>query len=181
MAKEFIYFAGTLPMQIFGEAPVMTVEAFDNEAARLTDSKTAELLQKVVLYTEDTAGFPAAVKKFYDWENALRNTLLDLRKKVRHDAGDFKRNNPDFYSEIAATAAQAFSNPDLLAGEKVLDQLRWNALDHFGAGHYTDFTALAFYRIKLAIAGKYQLRTVENGNAALEDILNGILEEKADF
>ena len=45
--------------------------------------------------------------------------------------------------------------------------------------HYTDFTALAFYRIKLAMLTKYQFRTVENGNAALENILRGIMEEKA--
>ena len=180
MAKEFTYFAGTLPMQIFGEKPVMTLAAFDDDAARLIDKTTAELLQKVTLYTEDTAGFPAPVKKFYDWENALRNTLLDLRKKVRPDAVDYKRNEPDFYSEILNAAVQAFNNPDLLEGEKTLDRLRWDALDNFGVGHYTDFTALAFYRIKLAIAAKYQVRTVENGNAALESILNGIMKEKAE-
>ena len=179
MAKEFTYFAGTLPMQIFGEKPVMTLAAFDDDAARLIDKSTAELLQKVTLYTEDTADFPDPVKKFYDWENALRNTLLDLRKKVRPDAGDFKRNNPDFYSEIAAAAAQAVNNPDLLAAEKTLDRLRWDALDNIGVGHYTDFTALAFYRIKLVIAEKYRNRTVENGNAALENILNSIMAEKA--
>ena len=179
MAKEFTYFAGTLPMLFFGEKSAISLEAFDEDAARLTDASTAELLRKVTLYTEDTAAFPAAVKKFYDWENSLRNTLLDLRKKVRSDAGDFKRNNPDFYSEIAAAAAQAFNNPDLLEGEKTLDRLRWNVLDNFGAGHYTDFTALAFYRIKLAILAKYQVRTVENGNAALENILRSMMEEKA--
>ena len=107
MAKEFTYFAGTLPTQIFGEKPVMTLAAFDDDAARLLDKPTAELLQKVTLYTEDTADFPDPVKKFYDWENSLRNTLLDLRKKVRPDAGDFKRNNPDFYSEIAAPIKSA--------------------------------------------------------------------------
>lgn len=179
MAKEFTYFAGTLPMQFFGEKPVMTLDEFDADAERLTDAATAELLKKVTLYTEETAGFPEAVKKFYDWENALRNTLLDLRKKVRSDAGDFKRNNPDFYSEIAAGAAQAFNNPDLLEAEKTLDKMRWNAMDNIGVGHYTDFTALAFYRIKLAIANKYRFRTVENGNAALENILNSVMEEKA--
>ena len=107
MAKEFTYFAGTLPMLFFGEKPAVSLEAFDEDAARLTDAETAELLRKVTLYTEDTAAFPAAVKKFYDWENSLRNSLLDLQKKVRPDAGDFKRNNPDFYSEIAIAANQA--------------------------------------------------------------------------
>ena len=177
MAKEYTYFAGTLPMQFFGEKPAMSLDAFDADAARLTDEKTAELLQKVELYTEETANFPEAVKKFYDFENSLRNTLLDLRKKVRSDAGDFKRSNPDFYSEIAAAAAQAFNNPDLLEAEKTLDRLRWNALDNFGAGHYTDFTALAFYRIKIAILSKYIDRTPEKGNAALENILDAVMAE----
>ncbi|MBO5923800.1 MAG: hypothetical protein J6Q81_04725 [Lentisphaeria bacterium] len=179
MAKEFTYFAGTLPTQFFGEKSPMSIAEFDEDSARLLDAETAALLKKVTLYTEDTAGFPETVKKFYDWENALRNTLLDLRKKVRSDAGDFKRNNPDFYSEIASGAAQAFNNPDLLEAEKILDRMRWNAMDNISVGHYTDFTVLAFYRIKLAINSKYQLRTAENGNAALENILRGMMEEKA--
>ena len=122
---------------------------------------------------------PAAAEKFYDWENALRNSWLNVRKRFRADAGDFKRGNPDFYSEIAHAASMAVNNPDLLEGEKILDQLRWSAMDNFCAGHYTDFTALAFYRLKLVMLTRYQIRTVENGNAALENILRGIMEEKA--
>lgn len=179
MAKEFTYFAGTLPMLFFGEKPAISLETFDEDALRLTDAATAALLQKVELYTEDTADFPAALKKFYEWENALRNTLLDLRKKARPEAVEYKRNNPDFYSEIAHAASMAVNNPDLLEGEKILDQLRWSAMDNFCAGHYTDFTALAFYRLKLVMLTRYQIRTVENGNAALENILRGIMEEKA--
>ena len=166
-------------MLFFGEKPAISLETFDEDALRLTDAATAALLQKVELYTEDTADFPAALKKFYEWENALRNTLLDLRKKARPEAVEYKRNNPDFYSEIAHAASMAVNNPDLLEGEKILDQLRWSAMDNFCAGHYTDFTALAFYRLKLVMLTRYQIRTVENGNAALENILRGIMEEKA--
>jgi len=71
MAKEFTYFAGTLPMLFFGEKPAMSLEAFDEDALRLTDASTAELLRKVALYTENTADFPEAVKKFYDFENSF--------------------------------------------------------------------------------------------------------------
>ena len=175
MAKEFIYFAGTLPMQFFGEKPVMSLEMFDAETERLTDAATAKILKKVTLYTEDTADLPLAVRKFYDWENALRNTLLDMRRKHRSDATDFKRNNPDFYSEIAAGAAQAFNNSDLLEAEKILDKMRWSALDEYVVGHYSDLTFLAIYRIRLQIMEKYVKRTAENGNRVLEQILENML------
>ena len=83
MAKDFTYFAGTLPMLFFGEKPALSLAAFDEDARRLTGDATADLLQKVSLFREDAADMPKAVRKFYDWENALRNTLLDMRKKFR--------------------------------------------------------------------------------------------------
>ena len=61
MAKEFTYFAGTLPMLFFGEKPAISLETFDEDALRLTDAATAELLQKVELYTEDTAPRPLTI------------------------------------------------------------------------------------------------------------------------
>ena len=175
MAKDFTYFAGTLPMLFFGEKPALSLAAFDEDARRLTGDATADLLQKVSLFREDAADMPKAVRKFYDWENALRNTLLDMRKKFRSDAADYKRNNPDFYSEIAPALAQIAAMSDLMEAEKAIDTLRWKTLDDFSVGHYTDFTALAFYRIKLLILEKYVPRTAEAGNQALEKILSGLM------
>ena len=176
MAKEFTYFAGTLPMLFFGEKSPMTVAAFDEDADRLLDAKSASLLKSAELYCAAAEKFPLPVQKFYDWENALRNTLLDFRKKYSPDAADYKRNNPDFYSEIAPVLAQAGNTADLLEEEKMIDKLRWNALDNFGAGHYSDMTALVFYRIRLQILAKYLTRTAEAGNQALENILSGLID-----
>ena len=73
MAKEFTYFAGTLPMLFFGEKSPMTVAAFDEDADRLLDAKSASLLKSAELYCAAAEKFPLPVQKFYDWENALRN------------------------------------------------------------------------------------------------------------
>lgn len=176
MAKEFIYFAGTLPMLFFGEKSPVSLTAFDEDAARLMDAESAALLRQISLYCPDAGVFPAAVQKFYDWENSLRNALLEVRKKVRPDAGDFRRNNPDFYSEIPTAVTAATAAADLMEAEKILDRARWHALDNLGAGHYADFTMLAFYRIKLLILAKYSLRTVEAGNLVLEELLEQLLD-----
>ena len=176
MAKDFIYFAGSLPMLFFGEKSPLSVAAFDEDAARLMDGESCALLKKVTLFAEDTDGLPAAAKKFYDWETALRNSTLEVRKKFRADAGDFKRGNPDFYSNIMPAVTQAANTNDLLEAEKILDRLRWEVLDDLSAGHYFDLDFLAVYRIKLQILAKYANRTVEKGNQALEDILTDLLE-----
>lgn len=176
MAKEYIYFAGTLPMLFFGEKSDLSVEAFDAEAVRLTDERTACLLKSATLYNPDAGMLPAAVQKFYDWENALRNCWLEFRKKQRSDAGDFKRNNPDFYSEIVPALQMAANSQDLLEAEKIIDRLRWNALESFSTGHYHDLDFLALYRIKLEILAKYEVRTSENGNQALENILQDLMD-----
>ena len=96
MAQNYIYFAGTLPMLFFGEKPALSIETFDGDAARLTSAKTAALLKKATLYNLEATELPSAVRKYYAWENALRNSWLEFRKKFRSDAGDFKRNNPDY-------------------------------------------------------------------------------------
>jgi hypothetical protein len=176
MAQTYIYFAGTLPMLFFGEKPALSIETFDADAARLTSAKTAELLKKATLYNPEAVELPSAVRKFYAWENALRNSWLEFRKKFRSDAGDFKRNNPDYYSDIAPVLTQAANCTDLLEAEKIIDRLRWSMLDSFCAGHYNDVDFLAIYRIKLQILAKYEVRTAENGNRALEDILQNLLD-----
>ena len=174
MAQEFIYFAGSLPMLFFGEKAPVSTALFDEDALRLIGGKNADLLKKVLLYTEDADDMPPAVQKFYDWENSLRNAMLDFRKKSRPDAVDFKRNSPGFYSEIISGLAQAAASADLLESEKIIDRMRWNAMDNFCIGHYSDLTFLAFYRIKLQILEKYQTRTAEAGNQALENILSDL-------
>lgn len=174
MGKEFIYFAGSLPMLLFGEKPPVSVEAFDDDAARLTDERTAAMLKTVTLYNPQAQNVPAAVMKFYEWENFLRNSWLDFRKKNRSDAGEFKRNDPPFYSDVAPVLAQAAGCSDLLEAEKIIDKLRWNALESFSTGHYFDLDFLALYRIKLQILTKYTVRTVEKGNQVLEDVLQAL-------
>lgn len=175
MAGNYIYFAGSLPMLFFGETPSLSLSDFDEAAQRLTDPHTAQMLRQAVLYTSDTTGLPADICKFYDWETALRNALLDVRKKFRVNAVDCKRGNPDFYSEIPATVTQAANAPDLLEAEKILDRARFQALEYLSAGHYFDLEFLMLYRIKLQILEKYLPRTPEAGNRALEQILENVM------
>lgn len=176
MAKDFTYFAGTLPMLFFGEKPSISIAAFDEDARLIAGNEVADLLAGAVLYSENAGKLPAAVQKFYDWENFLRNSLLEIRKKQRPDALDYRRNNPDFYSEVAPVLAQAANMSDLLEAEKLIDRLRWNALENFCTGHYSDLTFLAIYRIKLQILEKYSVRTSEAGNQVLETILSKLMD-----
>jgi hypothetical protein len=177
MAKNFIYFAGSLPMLLFGEKPPVSVEVFDDDAARLTDERTAAMLKKVVLYNPQAEDLPSSVQKFYEWEGFLRNSWLDFRKKNRSDAGDYKRENNAFYSDVAPALAQAANCTDLMEAEKIIDRLRWNMLENLSTGHYFDLDFLALYRIKLQILTKYTVRTVEKGNQVLEDILRALNSE----
>ena len=179
MAREYIYFAGSLPMLFFGSAMPMSVAQFDENAAHLLDEATAELLRQATLYAPEQEALPENVRKFYDFETALRNSALDFRKKYRPDAADFKRGNPDFYSEITPALTQAAGCADLLEAEKIIDRLRWNAAESLTVGHYADLTMLALYRIRLQILEKYLVRNAENGNQALEKILNTLLNENA--
>ena len=170
-----------IDLAIVGKGPAgwscaMTARMRGLEVVVIAPQNDNALLKSAELYCAAAEKFPLPVQKFYDWENALRNTLLDFRKKYSPDAADYKRNNPDFYSEIAPVLAQAGNTADLLEAEKMIDKLRWNALDNFGAGHYSDMTALVFYRIRLQILAKYLTRTAEAGNQALENILSGLID-----
>ena len=163
MAKNFIYFAGSLPMLLFGEKPPVSVEVFDDDAARLTDERTAAMLKKAVLYDPQAEGLPSSVQKFYEWEGFLRNSWLDFRKKSRSDAGDFKRENNAFYSDVAPALAQAANCTDLMEAEKIIDRLRWQIIEELDCGDEFGFESLCAYRLKLAILAKYSALDADRG------------------
>ncbi len=174
MAHDYIYFAGSLPLLVFGAKPPLSIAEFDADAARLTDAADAAILQRVELMPDDGAAMPPAVLKYHDWENTLRNTWLDFRKKEHPDAADFKRGYPDCYAEIAPGLAQAAAAANPLEAEKIIDRMRWARLDELNVGHIFDFEMLCLYRIRLRILEKYAAHSTAGGNAVLERVLGAL-------
>ena len=179
MARNYYYLAGSLPMAVFGEKLPMTPEALDETVARLADPADHALFRKVALRpTAETLALPGAAGKFAEWENALRNAWLEFRRKERPDAGDFKRNYPDFFAEIGPGLAQAANAANPLDAEMILDRMRWNRLDELEAGHAFDFDRVCICKLKLLILAKYACRTPEAGQAALDGIVGRLVPDE---
>lgn len=174
MAKDYTYFAGSLPTVFWGEKPPVSLADFDTDAQRLLAPEDYAMVQALDLLGDGEAHRLDAVRQYQDFENSLRNAWLDHRKKSRPDAADFRRGYPDFYSEIAPALAQANSAADPLEAEKIIDRLRWNKLDDLSAGHYFDLEYIALYKLKLLIAGKYGQCDAAAGNVVLEEILSAL-------
>ena len=172
MARNYYYLAGSLPTAVFGEKLPMTPEALDETVARLAAPADYALFRKVALLpTPETLALPGAAGKFAEWENALRNAWLEFRRKERPDAGDFKRNYPDFFAEIGPGLTQAANAANPLDAESILDRMRWHRLDELEADHLFDFDRVCLYKLKLLILAKYACRTPEAGQAALDAVV----------
>ncbi len=172
MAKTYYYLTGSLPLTMFGEKMPLTPEELDAGVRRLAAPEDYERFHRLTLEPDMACAEPgSAAAGFFDWEMALRNAWLELRKKNRPDAAEFKRGYPDFYSEIVPGLTLAAGAADPLEAEKIIDRMRWSRLDELEAGHRFDFDYLCLYKFKLLILNKYQARSAEAGQVALDGIL----------
>ena len=113
-----------------------------------------------------------ALKKWQEFDAALRNALVRIRAARKHkDPAEYLRR--DGYEEpfIAGLAMNAHKNPSILKSERMLDEERWKALDEIGVGHYFDIDTLIVYAQKLSILDRWQRINTSDASVMLEEAL----------
>lgn len=105
----------------------------------------------------DYKGSQPALIRWRNFDTALRNELVKIKASRRHvDASPYLRHDGESDISINHTAINAFRNPSILEGERMLDLARWKALEEIALGHYFDIDILIVYAIKLAILEKWE-------------------------
>jgi hypothetical protein len=175
---DYYYLVSSLPMlDQFGK-PAITLDEFLDSCEQWLTKSDLKVVSELNIVPKAPGIFPSytAAANWNDWEIALRNRLARVRGgKINKEPGDELLFEVGGYQE-QEKAIMELSSVNPAEAEKLLDELRWSALEHFEGAHQFDIDKLSTYKIKLMICEKWQPRTQEQGNENFEKIIAEIYE-----
>lgn len=116
---------------------------------------------------------PSALKRWRDFDTALRNELVKIRASRRHvDYLKYIRGDEYIEPYVIHIAMSAHRTPSILEAERLLDRERWLILDELAAGHYFDLDFLISYALKLLILERWERINSADKPRLLEEVLN---------
>ena len=154
--------------------PPITSDIFLHSCAQMIPEKTVNQLSGLKLLPEKktSLGSSSSAEKWYQWETDMRSKLAKFRAVSL--GREQKSSQGIEFSDIDRSIEEILSVPNPAEREKMLDGLRWKALEDLEFGHNFDFDSLCIYRIKLMLlekwVGKDQRKGLENLEATLDKI-----------
>jgi len=122
-------------------------------------------------YSEYT-GEQDTLRRWIDFDTALRNELVKLRASSKHIAAAKYLQAQNYLNlSLAQLASSAQRNPALQDAEISLDRQRWAFLEELSLGHYFDLDFLIVYAYKLKILRRWE----EVRRADKEELLEKVL------
>jgi hypothetical protein len=175
MILAYYYILSSLPMLRKEGPPPLTSDYFLHSCSEMIPEKTVKQLSSLKLLPdkETPLGRFSSAVKWYKWETDMRTKLAKFRavshgREQKHQGNDF--------SDIDRRIEEILSVPNPAERERMLDSLRWKALDDLEFGHNFDFDNLCIYKIKLMLlekwVGKDQRKGLENLDAIINKIKN---------
>ena len=158
MPSLYTYLISSLPLLNFLGKPTLDFDKFVSLCARFIPLSDLEIIKNVSVSTEfKSQRLPVTLKKWQDFDTALRNELVKIRSSRKH-VDPSKYLKPLFFPDLSLSHAVAsiVRNPSLLEVEKALDLLRWRFLDEISFGHYFDLELLIIYALKLQILIRWE-------------------------
>ena len=195
----YVSLVASLPLVRMTEAPQMSYAKFISDCTGQIDAKNLELLKKLSPVpglppgrkaAESAADDPGALEEFIAefpkkslareyllFESALRHSAMKLRAAKLGSA--FATPRPGytlFDSEADRAVRTAFSAPNPVERERILDTARWNKLDELEVRNLSrfNFDTLCAYAIRLQIAGKWAARTAGDSAAGLDRTVSAV-------
>ena len=154
---SYYYFISSLPNVEFGQKPPLSEEEFLQQAALWMPKDDYDYLNEVATGSKEKHLYlPDVVKKWYDWETALRNCLVSARAlKMGIDPGKYSKGTeaPEVYVRSAVQELMKFD--DQKKAEKAIDLLRWNFFGELTNAHSFDFNVALTYFLKLKILSRW--------------------------
>lgn len=168
---ELFSLLSSLPQLTLFEQPGITHEKFLYFCSSYFHGKRMDLLKTLALRPvseesdafETLRGFSAGSlpRAYSRWEAALRNSLAKIRAAKFPGHGSVERLDAGYETDADAAARRAYSAPDPLERERILDRARWEKLDELaraGHSHAFNFDSVCAYSLKLQIAEKWTER-----------------------
>ena len=195
----YVSLVASLPLVKMTEPPQMSYGKFISDCTGQIDAKHLELLKKLspvpgvppgekpeASAADDPGALEAFIAEFPKkslareyllFESALRHSAMKLRAAKLGSA--FATPKPGytlFDSEADRAVRTAFSAPNPVERERILDTARWNMLDELEVRNLSrfNFDTLCAYAIRLQIAGKWAARTAGDSAAGLDRTVSAV-------
>jgi len=174
MMRQYYYTVNSLPHLSFDKPlPIKKEEFFAITQIEL-GTNDLHALRSVGLCPLESEGKPlCVVKRWYDWEREVRNTLVRLRAmNLGLDQGDHMR--ADHHSPSSRVAEDVFQVESPLAAEEILDKARWVFLEELESDHYFDIERLVIYFLKLRILERRSFFDNKKGREILSAVMGQV-------
>ncbi len=157
MPSFYVYLLSSLPMLSFGAKPSFSYERFMELCRAQVPEADAAILEAVGRGEWSSALTQPMVRRWADFEAALRNELVRGRAARLHaEASVHLRGETSVDLSVAHVVQAALRHPSPLEGERMLDELRWNFLEESAAGHFFDPDRLIVYALELGILLRWE-------------------------
>jgi hypothetical protein len=173
----YTYLIASLPFLHFGGKIPFSYADFLRRCQDLIPAQDLEILRELPRYSAQD--FPRENKILSRWfahEIVLRNELVKIRASRRHaEAQQYLRVHEGYASPwLSRMTLGAYRNPSPLEAERLLDALRWQALEDLGQGHFFDAECLLVYALKLLILERWDEISRQDGEKLLQEELEKI-------
>ena len=174
---EYFYAIASLPMLSFGESPPLTLEEFTACCASLTEVDAGELLC-VLEDRLDEATSPFLLT----WRNAdrqMRDAIAALRAGKRNvDVAAYLKEYTGFDLSIEREVEEAWTKPNPLESERMLDQCRWRLLDELALDDPFGLSTILAFAVKLKILIRWAGLEDDKGQRRIEELIIGNLNQE---
>lgn len=174
MSNYYPYLIASLPFLQFGaKAPLSSKKLIEMCSGLVSDGDMERIKMAYLPTGADYDTTQPTLRKWHDFETALRNELVRLRAPKRHvDPVKYLREDGYASPHVAHIAFHASKATSIIESEKILDEERWRMLEELETGHYFDLDRIIIYAYKLSLLEKW-----DNINAAdKENLLEAALQ-----
>jgi hypothetical protein len=179
--RPYYYILSSLPHLVFERAPSLSIDELWSLCTPWLGSREIVQLRMARVDIEHMSPerlTNATLKRWYAFENTLRNELVKMRaKNLNVDAGSYLRPEELHDGGAVKLMRRALDDRSPLQVEVNLLKARWTFLSQEEVGHPFDLTALIIYGLKLQLLERRHRFDAEKGRRVLERIYERNLHE----
>jgi len=175
VAKFYEYLVSSLPMLSFGRKMPFSFERFLETCKALIPEDDFKVVEGISLDWQDPRSQHALIKRWFEFDTALRNEIAKARAVHRHmDAAKYLRGDVSFSDPaLIRLALNSHRNPSIIEAERILDEARWHVLEELASGHYFDLEFLVTYALKLRMLERWDRIDKADKQKLLSQVLEG--------
>ncbi len=166
------YLVASLPTLVLGEAPPLTVEAFQFSCTGVLDSD--ELCELgLVLSGRAGEGSSSFAQSWFGADTQLRNAAARFRgTRLGVESRGFIKDHPGFSAAVEKAVTDAFAKGNPLEREMALDRCRWQMLEDLAREDSFGLAAVLAFAVKLQLASRWAQMKDEAGQKRVEELVD---------